>query len=127
MSEPAMMKKSEPLRSKSKKAGLVLPVSRVHARMKKAMGKGGRVAQASPIYLTACLEYVASEVLEAAGKVTLERKRKRISPADLIAGIRGDKDLSRVFGNVEVIVGEQLRDVGAATKYEEKVAEDAEA
>ena len=40
--------------------------------------------------------------------------------ADLIAGIRGDKDLSRVFGNVEVIVGEQLRDVGAATKYEEK-------
>ena len=108
--------------SKSAKAGLYLPISRVHARMKKAMGKGGRVAAGSPIYMTACLEYLASEVIEQAGKITEADKRKRITPADLVQGIRSDDDLARVFANVEVVVGEQLKGVGAATKYTKKDA-----
>ena len=118
MGETDKSKKSQ-LRGKSKKAGLVLPVSRVHSRMKAAMGKGGRVAASSPVYMTACLEYIASEIIEAAGKVTEDNNRKRISPADLVAGIRSDVDLARVFADVEVVVGEQLRGVHAATTFKE--------
>ena len=72
--------------------------------------------------MTACLEYLASEVIEQAGKVTEKDKRKRITPADLVQGIRSDVDLARVFANVEVVVGEQLKGVGAATKYTKKDA-----
>ena len=115
---PVIVKKIKAI-SKSSKCGLVLPISRVESRMKATMGKGGRVAGTSPIYMTACLEYIAAEVLEAAAKVTAADQRKRISPADLVAGIRSDVDLARVFADVEVVVGEQLRGVHAATTFKE--------
>tara|TARA_B100002051_G_scaffold225359_1_gene220697 strand:- start:96 stop:524 length:429 start_codon:yes stop_codon:yes gene_type:complete len=111
------------VKSKSDKSGLVLPVTRVHSRMKKAMGKGGRVAAKSPVYMTAVLEYLAVEVLESAGKITEAAKRKRITPADLVAGIRGDPDLARVFANVEVVVGSTLTGVTEACKYTHEEAE----
>ena len=59
--------------------------------------------------------------------MTEENNRKRISPADLVAGIRGDADLCRVFSNVEVIVGEELKGVNAAVKYTKKDASTEEA
>ena len=117
-SDRMLHKKSKSI-SKSSKCGLVLPISRVESRMKATMGKGGRVAGTSPIYMTACLEYIAAEVLEAAAKVTAADQRKRISPADLVDGIRSDVDLARVFADVEVVVGEQLRGVHAATTFKE--------
>ena len=42
-----------------------------------------------------------------------------MAPADLVAGIRSDVDLARVFADVEVVVGEQLRGVHAATTFKE--------
>ncbi len=101
--------------SKSAKAGLVLPVSRVQKRMKAAMGKGGRVGAASPIYMTGALEYIAAEVLDQARQVTQNAKRKRITPADLVAGIRQDEDLSRLFSHVEVVVAEELKKATSAS------------
>ena len=71
------------LRSKSDKSGLVLPVSRVHSRMKKAMGPKGRVSSTSPIYLCAVLETIGTEILASAGKFTRDAGRQRISPEDL--------------------------------------------
>lgn len=119
MSAVAASKPKSSAISKSGKSGLILPISRVESRMKATMGKNGRVAGLSPIYMTACLEYIAVEVIEAAAKMTTAAKRTRITPADLVAGIRSDVDLARVFGDVEVVVGEQLRGVHAATTFKE--------
>ena len=104
------------LRSKSDKSGLVLPGSRVHSRMKKAMGPKGRVSSTSPIYLCAVLETIGTEILASAGKFTRDAGRQRISPEDLIAGIRGDDDLSRLFDKTGVRIDTELKGILAATK-----------
>lgn len=113
-----MSKTKSQKRSKSAKADLLLPVSRVQKRMKATMGKGGRVGETSPVYMTAALEYVAAEIINEAKEFAKKAKRKRITPADIVAGIRNDVDLSRAFADVEIVVGEELKDVLAAMKYE---------
>jgi histone H2A len=101
--------------SKQAKAGLTLPVSRINRTMKASSGLK-RIGGSAPVYMTAVLEYVAAEILELAGNHTQSAKRKRVTPEDVILGIRSDRELSKLFGSIAVYTGDKLTGIGDALR-----------
>lgn len=62
--------------SKSKKAGLAFPVSRVGRYLRDGR-YSRRLALSAPIYLAAVLEYLCAELLELSGKAAKDNNRKQ--------------------------------------------------
>ena len=96
-------KKSE---SRSKKAGLKLSVSRVHRAIKNA-GVIERIGMGAPVFMTAVIEYVASEVISLAADATKRAKRKRILPEDISQAIRADPELHKLMEGFRVFTGDK--------------------
>lgn len=95
--------------SKSEKAGLLLPISRVAHRivLRKTTKRAG---QGSSVYLTGVLEYVAAEILDLAiDRCKNEgRGRKRINEADVIHVLRNDRQLNKLLDGMRVLAGNKL-------------------
>ena len=103
----------KPAQSKSAKAGLLMPVARLNTVMKKSGGTK-RVGGSAPVYATAVLEYLLTELLEVAGDATRKAKRKRILPEDISLAVRSDKDLSKLLRGFSCCSGDKLKDVSRA-------------
>lgn len=69
--------------TRSEKAGLTFPVGRVHRLMKERQF-ANRIANGASVYLTAVLQFLASEVLELAGMTARDNKSQRILPRHLL-------------------------------------------
>lgn len=81
--------------TQSIKSGLILPVALIARRMRKATGL--RMSKSAPVYLTAILEYLTSELLSLAGdSVHTLQRRKRIQPRDLLQSLLSDSELSKM-------------------------------
>lgn len=93
--------------SKSAKLDLTLPISRVQHKLK-ATGGTKRVGASASVYLTAVLDYVASEILENATQLVSETKRKTISPEIMLEAVRSDPELSQVYGRTSVLIGDNI-------------------
>lgn len=96
--------------SRSTKAGLQFPVSRIHrmlrrANVSKRIGSGapGKLPSSffsrielnylvSSVYLAAVLEYLSAEILELAGNAARDNKKRRINPRHLQLAIRNDEE-----------------------------------
>ncbi|XP_060202261.1 histone H2AX-like [Lycium barbarum] len=63
--------------SRSQKLGLQFPVGRIARYLKKG-GYAQHLGSGSPIYLSAVLEYLASEVLELTGNAARDNNKNRI-------------------------------------------------
>jgi len=94
--------------SKQSRAGLTFPVSRTNTCLKLRSGMK-RVGGSAPVYLTAVVEYVTSELLEAAGKRAVAGKRKRLTPEDVTGAMRSDRDLSMLCDGISTSSGEPLK------------------
>ncbi|NXA89719.1 H2A protein, partial [Melanocharis versteri] len=91
-------------RSKSAKAGLQFPVSRVYRHLRR--GKyADRIGSAAAIYLAAVMEYVAAEVLELAGNAARGNKKTRILPRHIQLAVRNDDELNKLFACVTIPQG----------------------
>jgi len=90
--------------SRSARAGLKFPVSRVLRHMRQGR-YASRVGAGAPVYMTAVLEYLAAEVLELAGKAAADNKKKRILPQHILLAIRGDEELDRLLKHVTISEG----------------------
>lgn len=79
--------------SKSQRAGLVFPVSRINNRIKE--GKyAKRSGVTAGVYMAGVLEYMAAEVVEIAGRIAEGDKRHRITPRHIQLAILGDEEIS---------------------------------
>ncbi|KAH9281081.1 Core histone macro-H2A.1 [Echinococcus granulosus] len=87
--------------SKSRRCGLIFPVARVRRLLKSSkLIRSTRISVASVVYLTAVLEYLSSEVVDLAGRVAKEIKRKTISPRSIMLAVRADEELLKVLSGV---------------------------
>lgn len=70
------MRVREKKSSRSMRAGLMLPVGRVH-RILKSGNYARRVGFDAAVFLTAVLEYLSAEILELAGNAATDNNRQR--------------------------------------------------
>lgn len=96
--------------SKSAKAGLVFPVSRLSRYLKKACLRK-RIAVGAPVYLGAVLEYLAAEVLELAGNAARDNKKRLINPRHLLLAIANDVELHKLLSGVTIREGGVLPNI----------------
>ena len=83
-------------KSKSQKAGLVLPVPRVSSRLKK-LASEQRVASLSSVSLSAAIELVSREIFDGAVSQCNALKKKRANPANVANAVSRDADLCKLL------------------------------
>ncbi|KAJ6484851.1 histone-fold-containing protein, partial [Mycena sanguinolenta] len=74
-------------------ADLTFSVRKFHRKLKKGR-YAELISEPASVFTTAVLEYLMAEVLEVAGNVAQDAKKKRITPRHIQLAVRGDGDLS---------------------------------
>lgn len=90
--------------SRTARAGLQFPVSRIHRYLRQGR-YSKRIAAGAPVYLAAVLEYLVAEVLELSGNAARDIKKRRINPRSIVLAIRKDEELSQLTPHVIVPSG----------------------
>uniref|UniRef100_A0A914Z7C1 Histone H2A n=1 Tax=Panagrolaimus superbus TaxID=310955 RepID=A0A914Z7C1_9BILA len=90
--------------SRSARAGLQFPVSRIHRHLRKGR-YAERVGNHGSIYLAAILEYLTAEILELAGYAAHDNKKARITPRHIQLAVRNDEELNNLFHGVTIPEG----------------------
>ncbi|UYV80980.1 HIST1H2AA, partial [Cordylochernes scorpioides] len=102
-------------KSRSSRAGLQLPVGRIHRMLRR--GKyADRIGAGAPVYLAAVIEYLVAEILELAGNAARDNKKSRIIPRHLQLAIQNDEELSRLLKGVTIAQGGGAKHITTATK-----------
>jgi histone H2A len=96
-SAPASPAPATPKVSRSTKAGLIIPVSRVESMIRE-LSKTKRVGEGAPFYLAAIMEFLARDLLTLTGDATRADRIITLKPRHLITAISKDADLARLFG-----------------------------
>ena len=81
--------------SRSARAGVQFPVSRLHRYLRQSVTKR-RISAVAPVYLAAVLEYLCAEVLELAGNAARDNKKHRIIPRHILLAVGNDDELHEV-------------------------------
>ena len=90
--------------SKTAKAGLVFPVSRMTRYLRKGQ-YAKRIGSGAGVYLAAVLEYLTAEIAELAGNCARDHKRTRIIPRHITLAIKNDEELNKLFKDVTIAGG----------------------
>ena len=98
--------------SRSSKAGLQFPVSRIHSLLKKG-GYADRIGAGAPVYLAAVMEYLTAEVLELAGFAAKDKRKSRVIPHHIQLAVRNDEELNKLLSGVTIAAGGVLPNIHA--------------
>lgn len=100
-------------RSRSSRAGLQFPVSRVMRFLRRNLHKR-RISAVAPVYLAAVLEYLVAEVVELAGNAARQNRKRRIIPRHILLAIANDEELHRLLKGVTISMGGVLPNIEPA-------------
>ena len=84
--------------SRSFRAGLQLSIARVENVMR-SMTCIDRMGRGAPVYMTAAIEYILSEILELSGNAARDNKKMRMKPRHILLAVRNDEELNKLFLN----------------------------
>lgn len=104
-------------RSKSERAGLLFPVSKFNARMKRRYPSVRITADAS-VAMSAALEYFAAEVIELAGNSCMMGKKARINNYHIYEAVTGDTEIDN---SIRYVHREKHDLAGVKAKAKEKM------
>ncbi|XP_022111903.1 core histone macro-H2A.1-like [Acanthaster planci] len=90
--------------SKSARAGVLFPVSRM-GRYLRLGTHHQRIGAGAPVYLAAVIEYLTAEILELAGNAAHDNKRGRITPRHILLAIANDEELHQLLRHVTIASG----------------------
>ncbi|KAM9576858.1 histone H2A-Bbd type 1-like [Trichechus inunguis] len=92
-------KRRRPSRSRSTRAELQFPVSRVD-RLLREGNYAQRLSSSTPVFLAGVLEYLTANILELAGDEAHNNHRMRITPEHVERAVDSNPQLSRLWGDV---------------------------
>jgi histone H3/H4 len=84
--------------SKHAKAGVTLSVARL-AKMLRRANVAERVSNRAPVYITGGVEELLKSLLRNARAAARDNKAKRVNVTDIIAAVRSDPDLARLYAD----------------------------
>jgi len=99
-------KKADPI-SSSTRAGTIFPGSRCNRYLKQGRYSTRYSAQAG-VFMAAVLEYLSAEILELAGNMCEQMKKKTITNQHINLGMRNDEELAKLIHMVQFSQGGQL-------------------
>jgi len=93
-------------KSRSRRAGLLFPVGRIHRLCRKGPWVCSRISAGAPVYLAAVMEYLTAELLEQAGLVARYGSSTRISPRHIKKAVKTDEELDKLCDGVVMVGGD---------------------
>ncbi|XP_077024428.1 histone H2A-Bbd type 1-like [Tamandua tetradactyla] len=98
MSRQSTYRRRRPSLSRSSRAELQFPVSRVD-RILRESHYAHRLSPSTPVFLAGVLEYLTANILELAGNEACNNQKRRITPEHVERAVDNNPQLSRVFGD----------------------------
>ncbi|KAI5745104.1 histone H2A, sperm-like isoform X2 [Diaphorina citri] len=98
------LKSNAARRTRSAKANIVFPVSRIQRYLKRG-NYSERIGIGASVFLAATLEYLVAEILELAGNAASDNKKSRITPRYLMLAIKNDEELAKLLCGVTIAQG----------------------
>lgn len=89
----------KPKTSRSCRAGLIFPVSRIDRFLRKG-DYAERIGSGASVYMAAVLQYLTYDLVDIAGNIAIGSRRRRIAPGHLHQAVSGDSELQLLFGEV---------------------------
>ena len=96
--------------SASARAGTLFPVGRLN-RLLKHGRYSQRQSSTAGAFMSGVLEYLTAEIVELAGNICEQHKKKTIAPKHINLGVRSDDELSKLMCEVVISQGGQLPNV----------------
>lgn len=93
--------KARTRKTKSEKADLIFPVSRVERYLKGA-NVAAHVRGSAAVYLSAVLEYLTKEMVELSGLAAKDFNKNKIDPKFIQMAIKNDEELNEMLNNVHI-------------------------
>ena len=92
------------------KAGCIFGTGRIMRYLKKGR-YSDRVGIGAAVFMAATLDYLTSEILEIAGNITEQHKKKMITPRHIQLGIRNDEELAKLMANIQISDGGSISNI----------------
>ncbi|CAI5785047.1 histone H2A-beta, sperm-like [Podarcis lilfordi] len=97
----------KPKTSRSCRAGLVFPVSRIERFLRKG-DYAERIGSGSSVYMAAVLQYLTYDIMDIAGNIAKNDHKRRIAPRHLQRAISDDAELHSLLGGITFPQGNTL-------------------
>ncbi|XP_015718036.1 histone H2A, sperm-like [Coturnix japonica] len=96
--EPSMRREVKTKKSRSSRAGLLFPVSRIERQLRRGQF-AERFGACAPVYLAAVLQWATHKTVDMAGKISKKSNQQCISPQHLQMSVKSSSILKHLLGS----------------------------